>query len=90
MANVLPNPPDKITTSFIVMNLFFYNFAGHPATTQYEGTSLFTTAPAATTLHSPIVTPGKITAPAPTQTLSSIFIGFAYLDIKYPTYYMEY
>lgn len=37
-------------------------FAGLPATTQYAGTFLVTTALAAITAPSPIVTPGKIVA----------------------------
>ena len=39
--------------------------AGMPATTVFAGTSLEMTAPAATTAFSPMVTPGRIIAPAP-------------------------
>ena len=39
--------------------------AGMPPTTVFAGTSLETTAPAATTAFSPMVTPGSIVAPAP-------------------------
>ena len=37
-----------------------------------------TTAPAPTTVSSPIVTPGQTMTPPPSQTLSPIVIGFAY------------
>ena len=37
-----------------------------------------TTAPAPTTVLSPIVTPGQTITPPPSQTLSPIVIGFAY------------
>ena len=47
-------------------------FAGTPATTVLAGTSFVTTAPAATTEFSPIVTPGKIVAFAPIHTLRLI------------------
>lgn len=40
-------------------------FAGTPPTTVLAGTSLLTTAPAATMAFSPTVTPGKMVAPAP-------------------------
>jgi hypothetical protein len=43
----------------------FIILAGTPPTTLFSGTSLVTTAPAATTEFSPMVTPGKIAAPAP-------------------------
>src|SRR5438105_14849858 len=49
--------------------------AGFPATTTFAGTVLVTTAPAATTELSPIVTPFKTTAFMPIQTLSPIFTG---------------
>ena len=39
--------------------------AGTPPTIVFAGTSLVTTAPAATIEFSPMVTPGKIVAPAP-------------------------
>lgn len=42
-------------------------FAGFPATKVYAGTSLVTTAPAATMHHSPKVTPHKIVALAPIE-----------------------
>lgn len=50
--------------------------AGIPATTVLSGTSLETTAPAATTAFSPIVTPGKIVAPAPIQAFLFIMTVF--------------
>ena len=40
-------------------------FAGTPPTIVLADTSLDTTAPAATTAFSPMVTPGSIVAPAP-------------------------
>ena len=49
--------------------------AGLPATIEYAGTSVVTTAHAETTLPSPIVTPGKMTARPPIHTLSPIEIG---------------
>jgi hypothetical protein len=49
--------------------------AGTPAAKQWEGTSFVTTAPAATTALSPIVTPFKIMAPTPIQTWFSIVTG---------------
>src|SRR5436853_447163 len=50
--------------------------AGLPATTEYGGTSDVTTAPAATMLPSPTVTPGNTITRPPSQTLSLITIGF--------------
>src|SRR5205823_14279558 len=49
--------------------------AGLPATTMFEGTLLLTTDPAATTEFSPILTPFKMVAFIPIQTLSAIFTG---------------
>src|ERR1700704_3043004 len=49
--------------------------AGLPATTVFGGTDLVTTDPAATTEFSPIVTPFKMVAFMPIQTLSEIFTG---------------
>src|SRR5215510_16146233 len=49
--------------------------AGLPATTVFGSMLLVTTEPAATTEFSPIVTPFKITAFIPIQTLSQIFTG---------------
>src|SRR5207249_1355912 len=49
--------------------------AGLPATTVSGGTLLVTTDPAATTEFSPIVTPFRMTAFMPIQTLSAIFTG---------------
>lgn len=46
--------------------------AGLPATIQFEGTSLVTTAPAATTTSLPILTPGKMTALVPIKQLFPI------------------
>ena len=45
-------------------------FAGLPTAMQYAGTSFVTTAFAAITAPSPIVTPGNIVALSPIQTLS--------------------
>lgn len=53
-------------------------FAGTPAAMLFGGTSLFTTAPAATMLFSPMVTPPQIVALEHIQQLSSITIGEAY------------
>ena len=50
-------------------------FAGTPPTTVFAGTSLETTAPAATTEFSPMVTPGNIVAAAPIHALRLIMIG---------------
>ena len=52
--------------------MFFINFAGLPPTMVLGATSLVTTAPAATTALSPIVTPGKMMAPTPIQALRPI------------------
>src|SRR5207249_2678563 len=49
--------------------------AGLPATTTFGSTDLVTTAPAATTEFSPMVTPFRITAFMPIQTLSAILTG---------------
>ena len=50
--------------------------AGFPPTRVFGGTSLVTTAPAATTEFSPTVTPPMIVAPAAIQTFLSITMGF--------------
>ena len=50
-------------------------FAGIPPTTVFAGTSLETTAPAATTAFSPMLTPGSIVAAAPIHAFRLIFIG---------------
>ena len=55
------------------------NFAGTPPTMVFGGTSAITTAPAATTEFSPMVTPGKIVAAAPIHALRFTTIG---LQIK--------
>src|SRR5665647_1801149 len=49
--------------------------AGTPPTTEKGGTSLVTTAPAATTLSWPIVTPASTVLPAPSQQSSSTAIN---------------
>jgi hypothetical protein len=54
---------------------FFTTTAGFPATTLLGSTLLVTTEPAATTEFSPMVTPFKITAFIPIQTLSQILTG---------------
>ncbi len=51
--------------------------AGTPATTAPAGTSLLTTAPAATTAPSPMVTPLRTMARVPTQTRSPMVTGAA-------------
>src|SRR6476619_4076380 len=53
----------------------FTTAAGFPATTVFGSTFFVTTAPAATTEFSPMVTPFKITAFIPIQTLSEILTG---------------
>ena len=50
---------------------------GFPTATQSAGMERVTTLPAPMTLLRPIVTPGKIMAPPPIHTLSSIFMGSA-------------
>jgi len=52
------------------------NFAGIPPTIVLSGTSLETTAPAATMAFSPMVTPGKIVALAPIHAFFLMWIGF--------------
>ena len=49
--------------------------AGTPAATTPGGKSRVTTAPAPTTVSSPIVTPGQTTTPPPSHTLSPRAIG---------------
>ena len=49
--------------------------AGTPATSEWGGTSLVTTAPAATTECCPMLTPGRMVAFAPIQMSSSIVTG---------------
>ncbi len=51
------------------------NFAGTPPTIVFGLTSEVTTAPAATTAFSPMVTPGKIVAAAPIHALRLMIIG---------------
>ena len=50
-------------------------FAGFPPTTTLSGTSFTTTAPAATILFFPMVTPLPIMALSPIHTFSSSVIG---------------
>src|SRR5258707_3181166 len=54
---------------------FLTTVAGLPATTTFGSTDFVTTDPAATTEFSPMVTPFKITAFIPIQTLSQILTG---------------
>ncbi|EAR14588.1 hypothetical protein RB2501_00891 [Robiginitalea biformata HTCC2501] len=54
--------------------------AGTPATTVFGGTSLFTSAPAATTELLPTVTPGRMVAPAPIQALFRIITSAGTID----------
>src|SRR5450631_1487621 len=49
--------------------------AGFPTARTFAGRPLVTTAPAPTTVFSPIVTPGQTMTPPPSQTLSPIEIG---------------
>src|SRR5438045_7423488 len=49
--------------------------AGFPATTTFAGTLFVTTAPAATTEFSPMVTPLRMIAFIPIQTLSEMMTG---------------
>ena len=58
-----------------VSSSFLMTTAGLPATTTLGGTLFVTTAPAATTEFSPIVTPFKIVAFIPIQTLSAMMTG---------------
>ena len=53
----------------------FVTTAGFPATTTFAGTLLVTTAPAATTEFSPMVTPLRMMAFMPIQTLSEMMTG---------------
>ena len=55
--------------------------AGLPTATTFAGRSRTTTAPAPTTVFSPIVTPGQTMTPPPSQTLSPIVIGCAALPL---------
>src|SRR5204863_8583846 len=56
----------------------FTTAAGFPATIMFAGMLFVTTAPAATMELSPLVTPFRITAFIPIQTLSPIFTGAAF------------
>src|SRR5699024_2521860 len=71
-----------ITTLSIIIqrhdSIFLVAFAGTPATTVFSGTSFVTTAPAATTALSQIVTPGNIVALDPIHTLSPLLTGKVY------------
>src|SRR5690606_2440371 len=51
--------------------------AGLPTATTLAGRSLATTAPAPTTVFSPMVTPGHTMTPPPSQTLSPMVMGSA-------------
>ncbi|SUP34573.1 Uncharacterised protein [Streptomyces griseus] len=51
--------------------------AGLPTATTLGGRSLVTTAPAPTTVFSPMVTPGQTMTPPPSHTLSPMVIGSA-------------
>lgn len=55
--------------------------AGTPATMTLSGTSFVTTVPAATMAFSPMVTPGRMIAPAPIHALR--FITLSVLLITY-------
>lgn len=55
--------------------IVFMNFAGTPPTTVFSGTSFVTTAPAAMTALSPMVTPCSIVALEPTHTFFPKMIG---------------
>ncbi len=56
-------------------SIFLIIFAGTPPTTTMGGTSLFTNAPAAITVPSPMVTPAKMVAFEPIQTFLPIRTG---------------
>ena len=59
-----------INNAFILFQLIdLIIFAGIPPTIVFAATSFDTTAPAATTAFSPMVTPGSIVAPAPIHAL---------------------
>ena len=62
----------------IIIYICLIIFAGFPPTTTLAGTSFTTTAPAATTELSPIVTPGAITQLPPSHTLFPIVTGLPY------------
>lgn len=61
----------------------FISFTGTPPTRVFGLTSFVTTAPAATTAPSPIVTPPIMVASAPIQHPSPMMIGFAYVRHLY-------
>ncbi len=61
--------------SLIGQSIVLMTLAGTPPTIVFGGTSLVTTAPAATTTQSPIVMPDKIVALEPIQTWSPMVIG---------------
>ena len=60
---------------FLLYSIFRMALAGTPAATAFAGTSFVTTAPAAITALSPIMTPGSTVAFAPIQTFFPIRIG---------------
>ena len=59
------------------------NFAGLPPTMVSGATSLVTTAPAATTAFSPMVTPGRMMAPTPIQALRPMWTGLQRSTIRF-------
>ena len=77
----------RITSEVSLTARPFYNFfitlAGTPPTSVFGSTSFVTTAPAATTAPSPMVTPPIIVALAPIQQPSPIMIGFANVRQRY-------
>ena len=64
------------------MSNLLITFAGTPPTMAFAGTSLVTTAPAATMAFSPIVTPCKTVTFAPSHTLLPICIGLAIMPAR--------
>lgn len=65
-----------LSSSFISLR----TLQGFPTATTPDGMSFVTTLPEPITVFFPIVTPGLIITHAPIHTLSSIFIGKAYIS----------
>lgn len=62
-------------TPLVLSKIVFITLQGFPTAIELAGILLFTTLPAPIVTLSPIVTPGRILAPAPIHTLLPIFIG---------------
>ena len=69
---------------FIVCHksIIFITFAGTPPTIALAGTSLVTTAPAATMALSPMVTPCRMVTFAPSHTFLPMCIGLAIIPAR--------